>query len=408
MRRPRQVNPASSFGAIASKPRQIVRFTQDQKCYSRSVKPLSSPIGFPYAVAGALLLSGLSVIGARGQDTPPEPAAAYRAPTNPGELLITDEPMRRFFDGRIHPHRQRSDQLRELVDAILQPDGLNFTYDFRSTLDARETFRQRRGNCVSFAFLVVAIAREFGFEASFQNVAIPDRWDRIGPLVISVQHMNVRVKAGGELYLVDLRMDVVSGIDRTAIKVVDDKRACAQFYDTLGVFELLHGRPTEALRYMMLATSTDLNCASAWANRASVHSRLGDLAAARSCFERSLQADPKDLFALEGFVSLLQRLGSPEDLRIAAKFERRAQTVRDRNPYHQQHLAARAQERGDWADAEKLLRRAIALKDDEPEFHEQLVKVLLQLGRDRAARRATAKLEKLRRQLAESTARFTP
>lgn len=355
-----------------------------------------------------LLFSGLVANGAPGQDTPPEPAVAYHAPTNPDELLKTDEPMRRFFGERIHPRRQRSDQLRELLDAILQPDGLNFTYDFQCTLDARETFRQRRGNCVSFAFLVVAIAREFGFEASFQNVAIPDRWDRIGPLVISVQHMNVRVKAGGELYLIDLRMDVVSGIDRTAIKVVDDKRACAQFYDTLGVFELLHARPAEALRYMMLATSTDPNCAGAWANRASVHSRLGDLAAARSCFERSLQADPRDLFALEGYVSLLQRLGSPEDLRIAAKFERRAQTVRDRNPYHQQHLATRAQEHGDWAAAEKLLRRAIALKDDEPEFHEQLVKVLLQLGRDRAARRAAAKLEKLRRQLAESTARFTP
>lgn len=408
MPRPRQVNPASSIGAIASKPRQIVRFTRDRKCYSRSVNPLSAPLGLPCALAGALFFSGLATIGARGQEKPPEPAAAYRIPTDPGELLKTDEPMRRFFGERIQPRHQRADQLRELLDAIFRPDGLNFTYDFHCTLDAREAFRQRRGNCVSFAFLVVAIAREFGFEASFQNVALPDRWDRIGTLIISVQHMNVRVKAGGETYLVDPRMDVVAGIDRAAMKVVDDRRAFAQFYNTRGVFELLHGRPAEALRCMMLATSVDPDCAGAWANRASIHSHLGDLTAARSCFERSLQADPKDLFALEGYVSLLQRLGSKEDLRISARFERRAQAVRDRNPYHQQHLAGRAQERGDWTAAEKLLRRAIALKDNEPEFHEQLVKVLLQLGREDAARRAAAKLDKLRRQLAESAAHFTP
>jgi tetratricopeptide (TPR) repeat protein len=139
-----------------------------------------------------------------------------------------------------------------------------------------------------------------------------------------------------------------------------------------------------------------------------MHVRFGNFGEARACFERSLQADPKDLFSLEGYVGLLQRLGTKEDLRIAAKYERRAQSVRNRNPYYQQALAVRALERGDGGAAEKFLRRAIALKDDEPQFYEQWVQVLLQLGQAADARRATAKLEKLRHRLASGRVQQAP
>ena len=378
--------------------------------YLRAAETLTFRSGLTWyrAVAGVWAFTGLMVAGAEGQNTPAEPAVAYHAPTDPGELLKIDEPMRRFFSERLQPHRGRAGQLHALLAAIHQPDGLNFTYDRECTFDARETFRQRRGNCVSYSFLVVAIAREFGFAVSFQYVNKPIQWDRIGNLVISVRHMNVRVDLGHEFYLIDLQPDVLSDTDRTDMQVVSDQRAFAEFYGTAGFFELLHGRPAEALRYTTLATTTDPGCAHAWANRAVVHARFGNLAEARACFERSLQADPKDLFTLEGYVGILQRLGTKEDLQIAAKYERRAQSVRDRNPYYQQRLAERALERGDRGAAEKLLRRAVALKGDEPQFYEQWVQVLHQLGRDDDARRAAAKLEKLRRRLAKDQAPRAP
>jgi tetratricopeptide (TPR) repeat protein len=361
-----------------------------------------------WTVAGAWSFTSLAAADAWGQDVPTEPVVAYHAPTDPGELLKVDEPMRRFFGERMAPHRGRTDQLRALLQAIMQPDGLNFTYDRELTSDARATFRQRRGNCVSYSFLVVAIAREFGFDASFQNVNKRLQWDRIGNLIISVRHMNVRVDLGREYYLIDLQPDVIAETVRADMQVIRDKRAYAEFYDTAGFFELLHGNPEAAMQYMILATTIDPDCAQAWANRAVMHIRFDNLAEARACFERALRADPKDLFTLEGYVGFLQRLGTKEDLRIAAKYERRAQSVRNRNPYYQQALAARALERGDRDAAEKLLRRAIALKGDETQFHEQWVQVLFQLGRDDDARRAAAKLEKLRRRLASDQVKHAP
>jgi tetratricopeptide (TPR) repeat protein len=350
----------------------------------------------------------MSATEATGPDTPGQPPVVLQLPTDPRELLKVDEPMRRFFAERLQPHRGRADQLRALLKAIMQPDGLAFTYDRELTLGARETFRQRRGNCVSYSFLVVAVAREFGFEVSFQNIEKPIQWDRIGNLIISVRHMNVRVDLGREYYLIDLQPDVLAETVRTNMRVIRDKRAFAEFYDTAGFFELLHGRPEVAMQYMTLATTIDPDFAHAWANRAVMHIRFGNFVEARACFERSLQADPKDLFSLEGYVGLLQRLGTKDDLRIAAKYERRAQSVRNRNPYYQQALAVRALERGDGKAAEKLLRRAITLKDDEPQFYEQWVQVLLQLNQADDARRAAAKLEKLRQRLAAGRVQQAP
>jgi tetratricopeptide (TPR) repeat protein len=351
--------------------------------------------------AGAALVgAGLAITAARGQEPPPEPVAVYHAPTDPGELLKVDEPMRRYFGERMRPHGTREDQLRALVESILRPDWLNFTYDGAGTFDARETFRQRRGNCVSFAFLFVAVARDFGFKASFQNVATPERWDRYDKLIVSFRHMNVRVETVDKVHYADLRPDLFTGTGLPSMQVISDQRAIGEFYDTVGFYELLRGHPEEGLRYMTLATTIDPSFAAAWSNRASVLAGRGKLVEARACFEHSLRADPKYLFALDGYVDVLRRLGSPEDLRIAAKYEHRAQEIRERNPYYHQHLAARALEQGDLVAAEKHLRRALSLKDNEPEFHEQLVTVLLQLGRTDDARRANAKLEKLRQRLA--------
>lgn len=356
-----------------------------------------SPLRMVCTVTGALILLSLGTTGAWGQDTSPAPVAAYHAPTDPRELLQIDEPMRHHFGEWMRSRHPGADQLRGLLESILKPEGLNFAYDAGSTFAARETFRQRRGNCVSFAFLVVAVAREFGFRASFQDVVIPERWDRFGNLIISFRHMNVRVEAGENALLIDLRPDLVLGSGTTDMQVVGDVRAFAQFYDTAGVFALLQGRTAEALQYMTLATTTDPSFACAWSNLAVLQARLGNLAGARASYEHSLRADPHYLFALDGYVDVLRRLGSPDDLRTVAKHERRAQMIRERNPYYQQRLAERAIERSDWAGAEKLLRRAITLKDNEPQFHEALVTVLRQLGRDEDARRATGRLEKLRR-----------
>lgn len=323
-------------------------------------------------------------------------------------MLAVDDAMRAYFGSRIARRSTDAAKLRALVSTIIAPDGLHFTYDAAGTFTARDTFQLRRGNCASYAFLVAAVARDFGFDVAFQNIRRATRWTHVGDIVVVVQHLDLRIRTDDGTYIVDLEPDLIPPPESDAMQVISDERASAQFYCNVGFEHLVSGHTVDALRYFELATRVDPGCPTAWSNLATLHARVGDLLSARAAFERSLRADPDGEACLDGFVHVLRQLGTPDDLRRAAKLERRAQSVRDHNPYYQQHLARRAQAEGQLDAAEKLLRRAIRLKDDEPEFYVDRIAVLEQLGRSDDARRLGQQLERLRRRLAAVSPHLSP
>lgn len=355
-------------------------------------------------IAAALGLFGAALApGAETSPSTPEPpaeaaAAPYRPPEDPQELLRVDDAMREHFARRVNGAPTEFERLRRLVDAILEPEGLRFLYAPGHTADARETFRRRRGNCASYAFLIVAVAREFGLDARFQSVESDTRWERLGDVVIAARHLDVLVTINDGAFVIDPEPNAANG-NKYAMRVITDETAFSLFYCNTGVEHLVRGKPAEARRYLTLATRMDPRYAPAWSNLGTLSARHGDLQAAKAEFKRSLDLDLRGEVALDGYVTVLRRLGTPDDLRQADKLERRAQAVRARNPYRQQVDALRAVERGDLATAEKLLRRAIKLKGDEPEFYLQWSAVLQRLGRTDESRRALAKLEKLQTRL---------
>lgn len=328
---------------------------------------------------------------------PPPEAKPYIPPENPAELLRLDDEIVKFFAEHVTGHRHDGFVLQRIIAAIVSPSGLNFAYDDQATFHVRETFRQRRGNCLTFAMLVVAVAREYQFEAAFQSVDIPERWDRYGTNIATIQHVNVRVETEEGPFIVDLRPDLVPHLETYPTRLVSDESVFANFYSDVGFFALVHGRDAEAMHAMVYATVVDPRSASAWSNLATLHSRQGNFAAARDCFARAYKLDSWATGGLVGYVNVLHRLGSPEDLQLAHKLERRAQKLRDRNPYYHEYLAQTARQREDWAAAESSLRRAIALKDDDPEFYAQLITTLQNLGRADDAQRIGRKLERLQR-----------
>lgn len=354
----------------------------------------------PLCLGILAVTTGVTSIGATAQSTEPNPTAPsalplYTPPEDTAELLQLDAPMRTYFEQHVALDAPNRAELHELVDLILSPRGLGFIYDAGVTLDARETFRQRRGNCVSFSFLIVAVARHYGFRAVFQTVDVEPRWDRFGALVASIVHLNVRVSGDDGAFVVDLRPDLIPRIDPDFMHPIRDERAIAQFFSDIGFFRLVHDRPNEALHYLKRATEIDGRYADGWANLGTAYLHVNDLAGARSAFEHSLRADRGAISSLVGLVDVLTRLGTPADLREAAKYERRAERVREKNPYYQQHLADVASERADWTVAEKRLRRAISLKNDEPEFYRDLAVAQRHLGREDEAQRTDEKARKL-------------
>lgn len=332
----------------------------------------------------------------------------YFPPLVARELLAVDESMRLFFSTQVDRDSPDGERLGEIVSAILRPDGLGFAYESGGTYDARETFRRRRGNCQGFSFLVLAVAREFGLKVRFQDIAAPQRWNRYDRFIASVRHTNVRMTSALEDCVVDLRPDLGRASFADDRHVVSDGRAFAHFYSTAGFFQLVKGDFKRALRLMNLATEMDPRSAIVWANLGNLHIHLGDLAAARQCFEKSLRLESRSEDALIGLVNVLRRQGGPAELKLAQKYERRAQVYRERSPYYAYHLAGMALLRGDTVEVEQRLRRAIRLKGDEPLFHEQLAALLRQLGRETEARQAEARLNKVRERLARVETSIMP
>jgi tetratricopeptide (TPR) repeat protein len=326
---------------------------------------------------------------------------AYWPPEKDSELLTVNQPMRSFFADRVDRRNNDSRILEQIVEAIVRPDGLHFTYEFDGIYDAREAFRRRRGSCVSFAFLLIAVARDYGLDVRFQEFDTFQRWNRFDRLIAAMRHTNVRANTGRDTFVVDLRPDLAPPeLTLDTQYVVSDQRAFAHFYSSAGFCHLLKGDQVGALRLMNLGAACDPSSPIVWTNLGNVHVLAGDLDQARTCYEKSLELDGRGDQVLVSLVDVLRKQGGPENLKLAEKYNRRAETLRLRNPYYHYQLALQAERAGDWAAVEQHVRQAIRRKGNEAMFQELLVQALRQLGRTDEAQRAEARLAKLRTDLA--------
>ncbi len=334
-------------------------------------------------------------IPAQADETAPPPpgAEAYRVPAVWRELLRIDEPMRVFFEARVPRAGGLQERLDAIMAAILDRDGLGFTYLEDGNFDARETFRRREGNCVAFSILVVAVAREYRLTARFNEVRTEPHWDRVGRLVAEYRHLNVVVRTDTGPVMVDLLPPPGASVALTSTRTVTDARAFAMFYSNAGVERLGRGGAEEALPLLEHATAIAPDYPVAWVNLGHACALRGDDARAQACYERALREDPDDLKALSSLAQLYHRTGQSGRAR---PLEERTERFRERNPYYLAALARRDLAAGQPAAAEKRLRRALALKDDEPEFYELAIEAARGLGHANDAARWAARLGKLR------------
>jgi len=101
----------------------------------------------------------------------PDPPATV---SNVDAMALSDE-MREFLKNHVGKRAGYPVKLRQLSDAVFSKDSFGLEYD-EATRTAAETFRARRGNCLSFTFMFVVLARGVGLDASFQEVEIPPEW----------------------------------------------------------------------------------------------------------------------------------------------------------------------------------------------------------------------------------------
>lgn len=354
-----------------------------------------SPPGRLSAVVLALFLLPAPVFcaPARPLPTPAAETSAYQLPEDSGELLRLDDEMRAFFAGRVRRRGGAESRVDDIVAAILEEEGLHFTYESDGLYDVREAFRRRRGNCVTFAMLVVAVAREYRVPARFNEVEIRPRWSRTGGLVLESRHLNVRVETETGSFEIDLQLFANLRATRRSAAQVGDERAFAGLYSNMGVYRLAGGDGAGARELLERAVATDPTFSSGWSNLGAACLLAGEVERARACYERALAEKTDSMAAISGLARIYREAGRLEE---AVRLERAASRYRERNPYYLFALAREERASGSLEKARGHLARAIRIKRDEPEFYELMAQVSRELGRERDAQRWSRRLDALR------------
>lgn len=144
-------------------------------------------------------------------------------------------------------------RLLKLVRFLADADGLAFQYQTQSSFTAEKAFHARRGDCMSYANLLVALARELDVPVRFVRITqLPVTWEAGGRFFES-SHMAVamgRYNAWDQSVVVDFGNTHTSPWRFSLYDDVSDAEAFVLFQNNVAVQRMLAGDMATAERIL--------------------------------------------------------------------------------------------------------------------------------------------------------------
>lgn len=287
---------------------------------------------------------------------------------------------------RSEPRRR----LTQLQRAFFDTEGAGFTYDDSRTLTAADAFQTRRGNCMSFTALFIAMSRSLGIETVLLEVEREPEIDRQDSLVVVNRHVAAAYSSGPQMAIFDFYLN--SDVPVTGREVIDDVFASAIHHNNLGGVALRENRLGEALKNLEMATTLAPTWPPGWVNLGVARVQNDDVEGALAAYGRALANDPRNSSALNNLSILYGRLGRYNDARLALTEAAR----QGRSPFVLVALADSEIRSGRMDEALKYLRRAKRLEPDEPEVWDALARFARSTGQVRREAKYRQKAASLR------------
>lgn len=308
------------------------------------------------------------------------------------DLLAMDDAMRNFvatYAGtRNNSQRQR---LLNLHQAVKSPAILDLQYDPFAEGGANETFHRGTANCLSYANLFVALAREAGLDAKYQWLEVRPQWSRMGERVAVRLHVNVVVKTRqGDTFMVDI--DPLSSNDITGARVLNDREAEALYHSNIAMGALAEEQLDTAWIQTIRALQLSPDTGHLWVNLGAIYRVAGQYDDAERSYFRALQLNHYDHSATNNLVVLYEHQGREEEY---AYWSERSRRYRDKNPYYHSWLGDLAAGDDDWPVALEHYQRAVELMPQDSRLLYGLGIIHHQLGDfDEATRQITLAIER--------------
>jgi tetratricopeptide (TPR) repeat protein len=281
-----------------------------------------------------------------------------------------------------------------LLQAMKQRGLFSLEYNEALTHTVSGTFHERRGNCLSFTMLFIALARETGLHARYQLVDVPPQWNLDSDLVVIANHVNAVIDSKTDHDLVvDFNKANFHGDFVT--HRIDDAYAAALFYTNLGAEAMLRRDYPESFTLLREAVHARSDVAPPWVNLGVLYGRQGLYEYAEAAYLRALQVAPQERSALANLAGIYEALGDPQ---LAAQYRERVRRYQDMNPYYHYARAQKAYHEQQYEDTLAELRRAIRLRNDESVFYALQGQALKALGREGDASKSFARATESQRQ----------
>jgi len=280
-----------------------------------------------------------------------------------------------------------STKVIHLLQAMKQGGLFSLEYNEALTHTVSATFHERRGNCLSFTMLFIALARESGLHARYQLVDVPPQWNLDSDLVVIANHVNA---------VIDSRTDRDIVVDFNKANFhgdfvthrIDDAYAAALFYTNLGAEAMLRRDYPASFALLREALHAHADAAPPWVNLGVLYGRQGLYEYAEAAYLRALEIAPQERSALANLAGIYEALG---DTQRAAEFRERVRRYQDINPYYHYARAQKAYHDNQYEDTLVELRHAIRLRNDESVFYTLQGQALTALGRDGDAAKSFAR-----------------
>jgi tetratricopeptide (TPR) repeat protein len=302
--------------------------------------------------------------------------------------LEIDGVMRETMEVQIGHHGTELERLHRLNRWLRGPSGLGFTYDATHTRTAKEAFYARNGDCLSYAHLFTALARQIGVSMGYVRYREAEAYDERNGQFTVVSHVASVFSNYRMTVLVELN-GVPESYRMSDYETLGDDEAAALHASNLAMEMFSRGEralPEKVLRFLVSRAP----------GLPEVHSNLAAVLLRRGRAHEALAVVKPALRRFPDFVPLyvngaLAAKREGED-RLSEEW---AEKARSSDPFVPFVKGTWLFEKGKYAAAEQLIGHAKSMRPQSVTFTAWLARVEWMEGRREEARAMFAEARRL-------------